>query len=395
LNLSANGQILSLPTGALAGNLTFGWRNNWAIGNQISGATNIRARTRASQTYANAALEVPIMSGDDNGVGTMGASLGLDFLRAGGKWGLVRRAGLSWTPIKNLFLSASHTVNDTSQPQTAPTKPPLSTEVVFDAIGGTNRAIVVLRDSGNVSVPLISSQSEFSANYSVSSSWPLSVSASWSRTSDEGQFDRPDDPSIEVQLRQPTRYIRDAAGRLTQVDLRTRRLAPRVQTQLNVQTNLRIPMGKVPPSTGNAEVDALAGAQSALAIGLGMSWSLKDPNTSIDDRLGQASHNANLRLEWTQKSSSVSVNLDYAGETFSRDTNASLIAFPPTVYSNLEFAMPIIWTIKDRVYFKDTFARVGISNIALSSSSGSGDATRSVLTRQRPLTISLALAKAF
>ena len=398
ISLSGFGPLLELPAGPIQANVAAGWQaNNTQTTQQSTGLVN-KNKNSTSQVNINNSFQIPIIAANDAGTAGLGASFGVNFARGAGQWGRDISTSLSWNPKPNLTMSLSHTDNKTPVTREPLTRPLVSTELVYDIVTGTSKPALVLRDNGPSANLSTAQQTEFNLSYSAQTRWPISVSASYSSARDQGRFDRPLDPSVELQIRQPSRYVRDDQGNLQSVDLGTRQLAPRARNNIRAQTDLRIPLKKSGAAKSGEEGNELAASDSELVLSLGSTWLLKDNSVAIDDRLGEIANLISLRTEIIRGLTSFSFSADRTSKMLSRGSNGQLVSLPSTIYGTIEFAAPLSLLAKDAKYLENTQARLGVSNISFNAGGANSDDARAfskAMANQRPVTISLSLTRTF
>jgi hypothetical protein len=314
----------------------------------------------------------------------------------------------SWIPLPRLNLSLNG-IFSTAQPTQMPLgKPLILRERVFDSVTRTERDVTVLRDEDAAMAPVDTTQLDFNANYSLQTKWPIDLSLQASRSGSSGNFDRPESPSPELQLQQPSRYVRSGDGILTTIDLRTRQLARQTRDTVTLNIGVRFPLDPQPPeeeTPASADApttraaDAIAAANSELSISLNSQWQIVPRRGVLDDiGLGEATNRTSLRASWTKGVTSLTVTLNHVGPTISRDIDGSLFNIPGTLFGGLEYSVPLEFTRGGRTYFKNTGLRAAVENVMLSKEvklTGVSAQNRFTMSDQRGFVATIALSKSF
>lgn len=412
LNASINATLFKFPKGSFQTSLAATWRSNQVDNTQVVGATAERRKTSIQQSDLRAGITVPWSNGRGQEAGALSSSLGFEGMRIGSQWGQSFSGSLSWSPLPLLSIDLTSKIDTRPSSQAPQPKPLASRQRVFDISTGVDRDVTVLRSDDIKNARLGSDRTDIRINYTAQTQWPVIISLNFARATDTGRFDRPDDPSDDLQLRQPTRYIRNDAGVLTSVDLRTRQLSPRRRDTIGLQTSITIPLGggaksddreldlaaqASGPTTQDA--DAIASVETTLNLSLDSQWLMLPSNFENDDnRLGEPLNRTTLRAELTRDRSSLSLSLNGVSTQKSRDIDGSLITLPATLTGGLEWSAPLGSLSGSSRFINSAQLRGSVQNILLYERGGSpsiSPQTRALLKRQRGFTASLAVAFSF
>jgi hypothetical protein len=405
---SINGVLFKIKDIPINAGVTANWRSDRVRNSQSLDGLESILETRAEQSDVRATLAAPWSNNRGQEVGALSTTLGLEAILTDGVGGNSINTNVSWVPLPRLNLQLN-SISSTAQPMQIPFgKPLVMRERVFDIVTRTERDVTVLRDENAAMAPVDTTQTDFTANYSIPTKWPIDLSLQASRSSSSGSFDRPESPSPELQLQQPSRYLRGSDGGLTTVDLRTRQLAQQTRNSISLNIGLRIPMGPKPTEDGapaNADAsttraaDAIAAASGELSISLNSQWQIVPRRGLRDDiGLGEATNTTSLRASWTQGVKSLTVTLNRIGPTLSRDIDGSLFTIPGTLTGGLGYSLPLEFSRGGRTYFKNTGLRAAVENIMLSQEvrpSGVNAQNRLSMSDQRGFVATLSLSKNF
>jgi hypothetical protein len=408
LNGAINGVIVKIKDVPVNAGITATWRSN-RVGNvQNLDGIESTLNTNVEQTDLRATLAAPWSNNRGQDVGALSATLGLEAMLIDGVGGNSVNANFSWVPLPRLSLSLNG-IFSTMLPMQMPIgKPLIMRERAFDIVTRTERDVTVLRDDDATLAPVDTSQLDFNANYSLQTKWPIDLSLQASRSGSSGNFDRPESASPELQLQQPSRYLRSSDGVLTTVDLRTRQLAQQTRDSISLNIGLRIPLGPKRPEEEAAAsadapstraADAIAAANSELSISLNSQWQIVPRRGPLDDNgLGEATNRTSLRASWTKGVTSLTVTLNQVGPTVSRDIDGSLFSIPGTLFAGAEYSVPLEFTRGGRTYFKNTGLRAAVENVMLSKEvkpSNVSAQNRFTMSDQRGFVATISLSKSF
>lgn len=261
----ANGPLLSLPAGDLLTSLKVGDSQSWFSSNSTRAGLPQSTDLSRNDFNARLNLDVPLASRRRDflpllGELTLNGNVNVDDLSDFGTLTDVGY-GLNWKPITELTLIASH-----SREESAPTIQQLGGPLIvtpgariFDfvtgrtvdvrSVSGGNPALTGdVRNVTKVGLTLKPFESEdltFTANY------VKSVTDNPIRTF----------PAVtaEIQAAFPERFVRDATGQLTQVDLRPVNFASETVSSLRWGLNYQKRLGPQPPQRGALRVGGPGG----------------------------------------------------------------------------------------------------------------------------------------
>jgi hypothetical protein len=408
INGAINGVIFKIKDVPVNAGATATWRSNKVRNVQNLDGIESTLDTKAEQTDFSATLAAPWTNGKGQDVGALSATLGLEAMLIDGVGGSSINTNFGWVPLPRLSLSLNGIFSTTQPAQMPIGKPLVMRERAFDIVTRTERDVIVLRDENAAMAPVDTTQLNFNANYSLQTKWPIDLSLQASRSGSSGSFDRPENPAPELQLQQPSRYLRASDGVLTTVDLRTRQLARQTRDSISLNIGVRIPLGPKPPeeaAAANADApstraaDAIAAANSELSISVNSQWQIVPRRGLLDDNgLGEATNRTSLRASWTKGVTSLTVTLDRVGPTVSRDIDGSLFSIPGTLFAGAEYSVPLEFTRGGRTYFKNTGLRATVTNIMLSQEvrlSNVSAQNRFSMSDQRGFVASVSLSRSF
>jgi hypothetical protein len=314
LDLTLSGAVSALAAGPLRATVRAGVDHRRVESESVrSGVRQDRDLTRDRATL-RASLDAPLI----DPAGPL-AKLGKVSVNANGQYesfsdigGLgAAGAGLAWTPFKGLNLSADYGWEEgepTPQQVNDPTQQTLNIPVYDYATGQT--AFVTVISGGNAALRTDSRQLvKLSVNYKPFQTREIRVSANYTQT----RIDRPiaffPTASPELEAAFPSRFVRDAQGRLTAIDTRPLNFDHADTADLRTNLTYRRNWGGPKPDTG----------PKGLYVTLSDRWRLRDevtirPGMAPLDKLNGASLgqvNASPRHEI-----SLSANLNIPGYTF-------------------------------------------------------------------------------
>jgi hypothetical protein len=412
LNASMNATLFKFSQGSIQTSLAATWRSNQVDTTQVVGGITERRKTSIQQSDLRAGVTVPWSNGRGQEAGALSSSLSFEGMRIGSQWGQSFNGSLSWSPLPLLSIDLTSKIDTMPSSPIPQPKPLVSRQRVFDISTGVDREITVLRSDETNNTRIGSDRTDLRINYTTQTQWPVIISLNFARATDTGRVDRPDEPSDDLQLRQPTRYIRNDAGVLTSVDLRTRQLSPRRRDTIGLQTSITIPLGgggtpddaePVQPlqASGSTtqDADAIASVETTLNLSLDSQWLMLPSDFDNDDnRLGEPHNRTTLRAELTRNRSSLSLSLDGVSTQKSRDIDGSLITLPATLTGSLEWSAPLGSLSGSPSFINSAQLRGSFQNILIYEQGGSpsiSPQTIALLKRQRGFTASLAVAFSF
>jgi hypothetical protein len=274
VDLVVNGVLARLPTGDLRATFSGGYDSRRYEAQSVrSGVRVDRVLERDRATVATN-LQAPLINND----GPLGF-LGKLSLNANGRFedfsdigGLATvGGGLAWTPIKGLNISADYSWEE-GEPTPQQVNDPVqqvSNSLVYDYATGQT-AFVTVTSGGNPGLRPDSRQLvKLNINYRPFEKQELRLSANYTSTRIDDMIATFPSPSPELEAAFPTRFTRDAQGRLTAFDTRAVNFA-HADTQ-----DLRLGLNYSKTWRG-----ATAGARSTtLLVGLNDRWRLRDEVT--------------------------------------------------------------------------------------------------------------------
>jgi hypothetical protein len=403
---SATGTAWKFPGGSIQTALNLVWRSSSVRNTQVSENNTVERDDHMQQLDFRAGATVPWTNGKGSGPGAVSASLSHEGLNLNAAWGTSTAARLYWLPLDRLSLEANTRFDRTPPTQSVLARPIVSRQEVFDVQAGINRIVTILRDDNSSVNEVEVARNDVRINYVTDSSWPLNFSLNMAQSSDTGRFDQPDQPSDALQLRQPERYIRNNAGTLTTVDLRTRKLPARSRETIGIFAALSIPLStkQEPPETSSSQTatqaaDAIMGSQSILDISIDSQWLLPDLKDQENDgeRLGEPINRTVLRAEYTKNRSRFLVTLDRTSSQLSREASGQLSSLPSKTYAAIELSGPLT-SMRAPKILDNVQIRASLQNYLLGTGKGNratNPQNLALLLRQRPLTASIVVAFTF
>ncbi len=376
LDMTLNGTFAGLPAGRMRATVRLGADHRQFDSESVRSGVRVNQTLTRDRATLQASLDTPLV----NGSGPL-AFLGRLSLNANGQYEqfsdigglLTAGGGVNWTPMKGLNLSADYGWEEgepTPQQLNDPVEQRAATPVYDYATGQT--AFVTLTSGGNPNLRPDSRQLvKLGVNYKPFETRDLRLATNYVRT-------RIDDPitgfpsaSVELEAAFPSRFIRDAQGRLTAIDTRPVNFANADTEDLRSRVTYVRRWGGPKPGTG----------PNSVFIALNDRWRLRDEVTIREgmaplDKLKGASlgqFNASPRHEVN-----LSVNLGVPGYTF---TAAGFWRSPTRVDGgargqDLRFSTPPVLILmtsvdlgankalaKDRPWLKGTKLTFNIENV--------------------------------
>jgi hypothetical protein len=271
----ANGTALRLPAGPVQMTLNAEYARSTSRGVQLGGAGPALDLTRLTRGVGANAV-VPIAAAAQGvlpmlGRLTLQGGIGVIDVSRVGQLATVNY-GADWSPVRPLQFSVAR--NDT---RTAPDIATLTAATLvtpnvplFDFATGSD-AVVTLVSGGNPAlVPARQRTTQWAAAVRPFSATDLSLRLAYITAIERGRSATPGTTAL-LQAAFPDRFVRDASGRLAQVDLRPVNIAAAQQRKLQLGANLSLPIGarKVP-----GKPDAPPGVM--IYSSLTGSWRLED-----------------------------------------------------------------------------------------------------------------------
>ncbi|WP_454717813.1 hypothetical protein [Caulobacter segnis] len=376
LDMTLNGTLAGLPAGRMRAMVRLGADHRRFDSESVRSGVRVDQVLTRDRAALQTSLDMPLV----DKAGPL-AFLGKLSLNANGQYEqfsdigglLTAGGGVNWTPVKGLNLSADYGWEEgepTPQQLNDPVQQTAATPVYDYATGQT--AFVTLTSGGNPNLRSDSRQLvKLGVNYKPFETRDLRLSTNYVRT-------RIDDPiagfpsaSAELEAAFPSRFTRDAQGRLTAIDTRSVNFAHADTEDLRSRVTYVRRWGGPKPGTGPKSV----------FIALNDRWRLRDEVTIREgmaplDKLKGASlgqFNASPRHEIN-----LSVNLGVPGYTF---TAAGFWRSPTRVDGgargqDLRFSTPPILILmstvdlgankalaKDRPWLKGTKLNLSLENV--------------------------------
>lgn len=331
--LVANGPLLQLPAGPVQMTLNADYARSASQGMQLGLAGRMLDLTRATRGLGvNATLPIAAAA---QGVLPMlgrlslqGSASVVDVSRVG-RLATIGYGG-SWSPVRPLQLSVTRSDTRTAPDIATLTAATLVTPNVplFDFATGRD-AVVTLVSGGNAAlVPPRQRSTQWSAAVRPFAKSELNLTLSYLTAVERGGRATPGTTAL-LQAAFPDRFVRDAGGRLVQVDIRPVNIAAEVQRKLQLGTNLMTSIGakKTPGKPGTS-----SGGVSLFSSLTG-SWRLEDRVTlragvptidllgggTLDGRGGRPRWELNGFVAATAGAVSASTYLQFQGPTRVRD----------------------------------------------------------------------------
>ncbi len=259
---TANGPVLALPAGDAQMTLTGDYArstSNGSVFGTVTPAIDVRRVTRG----ASVNVDLPIASasrGVLDAIGSLSANGTIGISTVSDYGSLVNsHAGLTWTPIAPVQVTAS--INTT---QTPPAIGLLTTPVVtvpnvpyFDFVNGGSALVTVVTGGNATLAPERRRISMVGASWKPIKAKELRLNLDYIETRIEGQTSYLSSVTPALQAAFPDRFVRDAAGRLLDVDLRPVNLTREVERKVQGKLSLWTQIGPEPkPPTARPGKDA-------------------------------------------------------------------------------------------------------------------------------------------
>lgn len=331
--LVANGPLLQLPAGPVQMTLNADYARSTSQGVQLGTAGRMLDLTRTTRGLGANAV-VPVAAAAQGVLPMLGqlslqGSVGVVDVSRVGRLATIGYGG-SWSPVRPLQLSVTRSDTRTAPDIATLTAATLVTPNVplFDFATGRD-AVVTLVSGGNPALtPARQRNTQWSAAVRPFPKKDLNFTLSYQTSLERGSSTMPGTTAL-LQAAFPDRFVRDAGGRLVQVDLRPVNIAAEVQRKLQLGTNLMtaIEAKKTPDKPGGSSRGV------SLFSSLTGSWRLEDrvtPRTggpTIDLLDGGTLNGRGGRPRWelggfiaaTAGAVSASTYLQFQGPTRVRD----------------------------------------------------------------------------
>lgn len=283
--LTIAGKLAELPTGRLRA--TF----KGALDTRRLSSESVRSGVRTQRDFVRdratlySSLDLPILNRDAKHLGFLGdASVNgnIQYERFSDVDAMMTiGVGASWTPVKGFTLSANYRREDGEPSPQQINSPIIQTLNVsmYDFATGQTVAVTQI-NGGNPNLRADNRRvSSLSVNYKPFQKVDLSLNASLTATRIADQIAPLPAISPELEAAFPERFVRDASGRLTTVDLRTTNFAHADQKSLRWGFNYSHRWGyPQPPEKGKPAPPPRTGPvkQGAFSISLTHTWKLED-----------------------------------------------------------------------------------------------------------------------
>ncbi|UAL11358.1 TonB-dependent receptor [Caulobacter segnis] len=274
VDLVVNGVLARLPTGDLRATFSGGYDSRRYEAESVRSGVRVDRVLERDRATVAANLQAPLISND----GPLGF-LGKLSLNANGRFedfsdigGLATvGGGLAWTPVRGLNVSADYSWEEgepTPQQVNDPVQQ-IANSLIYDYATGQT-AFVTVTSGGNPGLRPDSRQLiKLNINYRPFQKQELRLSANYTATRIDDMIATFPAPSPELEAAFPTRFTRDAQGRLTAFDSRAVNFAHADTEDLRLGLNYS--------KTWRA---SKAGASSTtLLVGLNDRWRLRDEVT--------------------------------------------------------------------------------------------------------------------
>jgi iron complex outermembrane recepter protein len=248
----ASGPVLTLPGGPLTASLQAGLSHRGLDSRTIRRGIEEERELSRGRVNAQASIDIPIASRRENflaGIGNLSANFNAAVEHLS-DFGTLRvlGAGLNWSPIEELSLIASFTDEDGAPTMQQLGDPTLVTPNVrvFDFIRGETVDIARI-DGGNPDL-MADNRRIFRINATARplGSRDLTLSANYTRTRTTNPIAAFPTATPEIEAAFSDRFVRNADGRLAQIDSRPVNFARSDREELRWGINISRPFGAAP-----------------------------------------------------------------------------------------------------------------------------------------------------
>ncbi|MDG2530747.1 TonB-dependent receptor plug domain-containing protein [Caulobacter endophyticus] len=251
--LTMNGTVAQLPAGRLRATVKGGVDSRKVEAESVrSGVFTRRTLTRDRGTLS-ASADAPLAERDGvlgflGGVSVNGNLLYEQFSDIGGL--MTAGGGLSWSPVKRMNLSLNYSTEEGEPSPQQVNDPVLLTPNVAMYDFATNQTVNVTRiEGGNPNLGADSRQVvKLGFNYRPFEKRELSLWGNYTASRVEDQIASFPAVSPELEAAFPSRFVRDATGRLTSVDTRPVNFAHADRQELRWGLNYNLRWGGPPPA---------------------------------------------------------------------------------------------------------------------------------------------------
>jgi hypothetical protein len=400
LNLSVNGALITRGQSSIQGSLKADYRWSSRRNSQTERGEVVHSALTDDQMDLRIGLTMPWSNGRGATSGALATSISLESMHTGGDWGRKLAGSFGWTPFVGLTIDAGLSAENSRPIENLQSRPSNSDELVFDKNKGTYTLVSVLRDNF-VNTGLVNlSQADLRFSYEIQAKIPINIGINLGRSKDSGRYDRPSTHSESLELTQPSRYVRDATGALTNLDLRTRKLAAQTRDTLSFRVGAVYTLDESPQS-GTLPKSTVSAADALAANDTVIDMSFESQVTSVgglesgqDLGLGEATTKMILRAAISSGRSSVTVTLDREGGRFLREYDGTVVQAPASIYGTLEVSVPLRSLIGVPAPINGPQLRASLNNLTVQGRTARrvNASNRRLLDRQRPFNAMLTLS---
>lgn len=399
LNLSVNGALITLGQSSIQGLLKADYRWSSRHTSQFELGEGVHSALSDDQMDVRIGLAMPWSNGRGATSGALATSINLESMHTGGDWGQKFAASFGWTPFVGFTIDADLSAENSRPSRSLQSKPLSANELVFDRNEGTYTRVNVLRDDF-VNTSLVNlSQADLRFSYEIQAKIPINLGINLGRSKDSGRYDRPSTHSESLELTQPSRYVRDATGALTNLDLRTRKLAAQTRDTLSFRVGAvyafdESPQNGTSPKSTNSAADALAANNTVIDMSFeSQLTSIGGLESEQDQGLGEASSKMILRAAISSGRSSVTVTLDRERGRFLREYDGTEVQAPASIYGTLEVSVPLRSLMGAPAPMNGPQLRASLNNLNVQGRTARrlSVSNRRLLDRQRPFNAMLTL----
>ncbi|WP_240633916.1 TonB-dependent receptor plug domain-containing protein [Caulobacter flavus] len=255
--LTMNGTVAQLPAGRLRATLKGGVDSRKVESESVRSSVFTRRTLVRDRGTLSASADAPIAERDGvlgflGGVSVNGNVLYEQFSDIGGL--MTAGGGLSWSPIKRMNLSLNYSTEEGEPSPQQVNDPVLLTPNVAMYDFATNQTVNVTRiEGGNPNLGADSRQVvKLGFSYRPFEKRELSLWGNYTASRVEDQIASFPAVSPELEAAFPSRFVRDAAGRLTSVDTRPVNFAHADRQELRWGLNYNLRWGGPPPPAAGA-----------------------------------------------------------------------------------------------------------------------------------------------
>ncbi|THD77758.1 MAG: TonB-dependent receptor [Phenylobacterium sp.] len=253
VHLVASGPSITLPAGQIYSSFRVGDVASWFESDSFrSGFTQSLDFTR-NDASAHANIDVPLASRKNNVLAFLGdlsvnGNAAIDQLSDFGALTTLG-FGMNWTPITGLNLIVSHT-----RDQAAPTFQQLGGPVVvtpgvrlFDYATGQTVEVRQINGGNPALTADVRNVTKLGLTWKPISDQDLTITANYIRSLIHNPIETFPAATADIEAAFPDRFVRDAAGQLTEVDVRPVNFAEETRSDLRLGINYSRPLGPEPP----------------------------------------------------------------------------------------------------------------------------------------------------